>query len=89
MQNIQKDKKMFFRFADNQSMDRVQSVNRVYRRIFVFIICLILTLQSSIIAAADDGQSNNRTVKAGIFYFEGYHMEDEEGRLTGYGIHRL
>ena len=89
MRNIQKDKKMFFRFADNQSMDRVQSVNRVYRRIFVFIICLILTLQSSIIAAADDGQSNNRTVKAGIFYFEGYHMEDEEGRLTGYGIEFL
>lgn len=29
------------------------------------------------------------TVKAGIFNFEGYHMKDEDGRLTGYGIEFL
>ena len=86
MPNIQKDKKMFSGVGDT-----VQSVNRGYgKRIFVFIICLILTLNNFITVAASDGrQSNNRTVKAGIFSFEGYHMKDEEGRLTGYGIEFL
>lgn len=31
----------------------------------------------------------NRTVKAGVFYFDGYHMENEDGSLTGYGIEFL
>ena len=34
-------------------------------------------------------QSSNQTVKAGIFYFDGYHMKDEEDNLTGYGIEVL
>lgn len=34
-------------------------------------------------------QPDNRTVKAGVFNFEGYHMRDEQGRLTGYGIEFL
>ena len=90
MRNIQEDKKRFSVIKSSQGKDTVQSVNRAYRkRILAFIICLILILQNSITAAADDGQSNNRTVKAGIFYFEGYHMKDEEGRLTGYGIEFL
>ena len=59
-------------------------------RIIAFAICVILILSNSITVTAADGQSsNNRTVKAGIFYFEGYHMKDEEGRLTGYGIEFL
>ncbi|MDE7106232.1 MAG: response regulator [Anaeroplasmataceae bacterium] len=44
---------------------------------------------SSFLTAHAEGESNNRTVKAGIFSFEGYHMKDEEGRLTGYGIEFL
>lgn len=31
-------------------------------------------------------QQLNRTVKAGVFYFDGYHMKDEENNLAGYGI---
>ncbi|MDE6731027.1 MAG: transporter substrate-binding domain-containing protein, partial [Oscillospiraceae bacterium] len=34
-------------------------------------------------------QNINRTVKAGVFSFEGYHMRDENGSLTGYGIEFL
>ncbi|MDE6024925.1 MAG: transporter substrate-binding domain-containing protein [Lachnospiraceae bacterium] len=67
----------------------MQVANRVCRRIAAFTICLILILCNFITVSADDGKSNNRTVKAGIFYFEGYHMKDEEGRLTGYGIEFL
>ncbi|MBD5131088.1 MAG: response regulator [Clostridiales bacterium] len=37
-------------------------------------------------AFADEAQSNSRTYKAGVFSFEGYHMKDEQGRLSGYGI---
>ena len=31
----------------------------------------------------------NQRVKAGIFYFDGYHIKDEKGNLTGYGIEVL
>ncbi|MDE6411967.1 MAG: transporter substrate-binding domain-containing protein [Clostridia bacterium] len=40
-------------------------------------------------ASADDGQSDKRTYKACVFNFEGYHMKDEQGRLSGYGIEFL
>ncbi|MBD5102794.1 MAG: response regulator [Subdoligranulum sp.] len=33
--------------------------------------------------------TNNRTVKAGVFFFEGYHMRDEDGNYSGYGIELL
>ena len=57
--------------------------------IWAFIACLILIFSNFATALADDGQLNSRTVKAGIFSFEGYHMKDEDGRLTGYGIEFL
>ncbi|MBD5384314.1 MAG: response regulator [Ruminococcaceae bacterium] len=59
------------------------------KMIMVFTVCLIFVLSNFIKAFADDVQSNNRTVKAGIFSFDGYHMKDEEGRLDGYGIEFL
>ena len=31
----------------------------------------------------------NKRMKAGIFYFDGYHEKDEKGNLTGYGIEVL
>ena len=91
MHNIQKDKKMFSSVGGNRGKDSLRSVNRAYiKRLVAFMICLILVLHNFItVVAADDGQSNNRTVKAGIFYFEGYHMKDEEGGLTGYGMEFL
>lgn len=52
------------------------------------LICLFFILCSCAIANASESQ-NNTTMKAGIFYFEGYHMKDEEGNLTGYGIEFL
>ncbi|MDE5747581.1 MAG: transporter substrate-binding domain-containing protein, partial [Acetatifactor sp.] len=66
-----------------------KNINRAYRkRIAAFAICLFFLL-SNFIAVDADEQSNNQTVKAGIFYLDGYHMKDEEGRLTGYGIEFL
>ncbi|MBD5111396.1 MAG: response regulator [Ruminococcaceae bacterium] len=59
------------------------------KRIAAFMVCLILVLSNFITAFADGAPSNNRTVKAGIFSFDGYHMKDEDGRLTGYGIEFL
>ena len=31
----------------------------------------------------------NKTVKAGVFFFDGYHMKDEDGNYAGYGIELL
>ena len=59
------------------------------KMIAAFMVCLILVLSNFITAFADGAPSNNRTVKAGIFSFDGYHMKDEDGRLTGYGIEFL
>ncbi len=50
--------------------------------------CLFLVLSTTTTAHAA-GYADNRTVKAGIFYFDGYHMKDGEGDLTGYGIEFL
>ncbi len=59
--------------------------------IAAFISCLIIVLSGFILsnsaaAFADEGQSGYRTVTAGVFKFEGYHMMDDKGRLSGYGI---
>lgn len=89
MQNIQKKGKTFSKIEGTRRKKSMQVTDRVYRRVTAFTICLILILSNIITVSADNGQSNNRTVKAGIFYFEGYHMKDEEGRLTGYGIEFL
>ncbi len=59
------------------------------KRIAAFAVCLLLVLSNFITVFADGAQSNNRTIRAGIFSFDGYHMKDEEGRLTGYGIEFL
>ncbi|MDE7463464.1 MAG: transporter substrate-binding domain-containing protein, partial [Clostridiales bacterium] len=54
--------------------------------ILAFIACLLFGASNFSTASAEDARSGNRTVKAGIFSFEGYHMRDESGRLTGYGV---
>ena len=61
--------------------------------IAAFAVCLILALTACIIcnsktAFADDGQSKNRTVKASVFEFAGYH-DKVNGILSGYGIEFL
>ncbi|MDE7087710.1 MAG: response regulator [Clostridia bacterium] len=61
--------------------------------ISAFAACLIFVLSNFIIASAaafaDDVQPNNRTVKASVFNFEGYHDKDNNGILSGYGIEFL
>ncbi|MBD5585091.1 MAG: transporter substrate-binding domain-containing protein [Clostridia bacterium] len=65
--------------------------------ISAFIACLIFFLSNffiinSVTARADEAQSGSatvETVKAGVFEFPGYHMKDENDRLTGYGIEFL
>lgn len=47
-----------------------------------FVLSSFMTVNASI-------NPENKTVKAGIFYFEGYHMKDAKGHLTGYGIEFL
>lgn len=37
----------------------------------------------------DTPEKGNRTVRAGIFNFEGYHSKDKDGNLGGYGIDLL
>ncbi len=89
MQNIQKNKKLFSMIEGNQEVRTMQAKNKVYmKRITAFMSCLIFIISNFITVSADE-QFNNRTVKAGIFYFEGYHMKDENGSLSGYGIEFL
>ena len=52
---------------------------------FALLICFLLLFPSLAPVSAAE-QSNNRLVKAGVFYLDGYHMQDEDGGLTGYGI---
>ncbi|MDE5885064.1 MAG: transporter substrate-binding domain-containing protein, partial [Oscillospiraceae bacterium] len=67
----------------------MQSGKNIYLKIIAaFMTCLCFIISNFITASAAE-QSNNRTVKAGIFFFEGYHMKDENDSLTGYGIEFL
>ena len=58
------------------------------KQILALFICFVL-LSSGIPAAAVEKPANNRTVKAGVFFFDGYHMQDDDGNYTGYGIELL
>ena len=58
------------------------------KRARCLLLCLLIFL-SGLTTVNAAQPANNRTVKAGVFYFDGYHMEDEDGNLTGYGIEFL
>ncbi len=58
------------------------------KQIFALFVCFALILPN-IPSLAAEGTANNRTVKAGIFCFDGYHMKDSDGAYTGYGIELL
>ncbi len=58
------------------------------RRAVCLLLCLLVCL-SFLTTASAAQPANNRTVKAGVFYFDGYHMKDEDGNLTGYGMEFL
>jgi len=58
------------------------------KQIFALFVCFVLT-SSNIPSVAAMEMANNRTVKAGVFFFDGYHMRDSNGVYTGYGIELL
>jgi len=64
-------------------------LNQPYvKEIFTLFVCFVL-ISSNLPAAAADEPADNRTVKAGVFFFDGYHMKDSDGGYTGYGIELL
>ena len=67
----------------------MQVIRRVRRIGIVFLAICILLIRSDLIVKANNESSDIRTVKAGVFHFEGYHMKDEDGALSGYGIEFL
>ena len=70
---------------ERQRMWKINAHNG--KRIIALLICFLLFLPSFAASAAEE--ENNRTVRAGVFYFDGYHMEDEDGDLMGYGVEFL
>ena len=58
------------------------------RRSLVLLLAIFIMIWEGTVASAG-AEAGNRTVKAGIFHFDGYHMKDEEGNLSGYGIEFL
>ena len=58
------------------------------KRTLCLLLCLLAFLSNGVTAAAAQ-PTNTRTVKAGVFYFDGYHMESEDGNLIGYGMEFL
>ena len=54
---------------------------------FFLILCDFISVNASDISVPDEAA--NKRVRAGVFYFDGYHTMDEEGKLTGYGIEVL
>ncbi len=69
-------------------MKRKQRRLRHLQRLLALLSCFLL-LPSILPPAAAEKTDSNRTVKAGVFYFDGYHMKDSDGAYTGYGIDLL
>ncbi len=76
---------------ENRGTMRVLNRIKVKKRMALWI-CLFIMLNSTGVNLAFANASEKPEegkVKAGIFYFDGYHMKDGEGNLTGYGIEFL
>ena len=58
------------------------------KQILAMFLCFVL-LSSDIPTAFAAESTNNRTVTAGVFFFDGYHMRSDDGSYTGYGIELL
>ena len=54
-------------------------------RILVLLLAVLTAMTGGTVVKAGES-AGNRTVKAGIFHFDGYHMKDDAGSLSGYGI---
>ncbi|MDE7253940.1 MAG: response regulator [Acetatifactor sp.] len=69
-------------------------LNKLHRKTgMAVLLCLFLILCDFMPVKASNesvpATTVNQRVKAGIFYFDGYHTKDAEGNLTGYGIEVL
>ena len=69
-------------------LDKIRRKGRIAALLCLFfILCDYIPVTASDVSMPDEAV--NQRVKAGIFYFDGYHTKDEEGKLTGYGIEVL
>ncbi len=64
-------------------------LNKLYQKGITAVFSFLLVMVSGIIMARGAQKPDNQTVKAGVFYFDGYHMKDGVGNLAGYGIEFL
>ena len=69
-------------------------LNKIHNKKWIAVfLCLFLVLNDVIVVNASETdkseKSDYKSVKAGVFYFDGYHAKDEEGKLFGYGIELL
>ncbi|MDE7243486.1 MAG: transporter substrate-binding domain-containing protein, partial [Oscillospiraceae bacterium] len=64
-------------------------IDQPYVKKILALFVWFIIFSSSISAASEAEPTNNRTVKAGVFFFDGYHMQDSDGVYTGYGIELL
>jgi len=69
-------------------MERKQRRLPRVKQILALLACVVL-LASAVPSASAECTAGNRTVRAGVFYFDGYHMRDSEGGYTGFGIELL
>ena len=53
-----------------------------------FAICIVVALVASATVISQE-KPNNKTIKAGVFNFDGYHSKNQHGDLYGYGIEFL
>ena len=68
-------------------MKRKQKRRSYAKQILSLLACFLLVSSNILFVSAKE--TANRTVKAGVFAFDGYHMQDENGVYTGYGIELL
>lgn len=62
--------------------------NKWFKWVLWILVWFLVGSSNLTLANAQQQQQNsdNRTVKAGVFNFDGYHMKDEDNNLVGYGI---
>ncbi len=70
-------------------MKRKQRRRSCVKTILLLFICFLLCSSDIPSVSAEETETANRTVKAGVFFFDGYHMRDDDGVYTGYGIELL
>ena len=67
---------------------RTRACVRGGKRALCLLLCFLFVL-SGLMGANAAQPDANRTVRAGVFYFDGYHMQNEDGSLDGYGVEFL